>query len=98
MHNDLIARIESGEGDDDTLSWAVQCFVDPSRTTAPRYMSSIDAALTLLPEGCEVGITKLRNGGGQASVCDRRGKQYLCLNAPTPARAITAACLRAGEG
>jgi hypothetical protein len=57
--------------------------------------ASIDAAMTLVPEGCEIGVSIFRKGVGAASVCDKKGRQHNCLKAATPALALCAAALRA---
>lgn len=119
MHSDLIARIESGDGDERELDaevgrvvfgpdavrnggvgWPfgtmiVPCY--PGWMELPRYMTSVDAALTLLPEGWWLAFLGWNDARDAATAVI----ESFCANhdgqgrAPTPARAITAACLRA---
>ena len=67
---------------------------------APHYTTSIDAALTLVPEGYDVDFTiaGLRDKISVSSVDLSRGSQEDCVarsNARTPALAICIAALRA---
>ena len=116
MHNELIARIESGEGDERELEAEVARLVGQphgpkkivdyeSRSVtyieeqAPRYMSSVDAALTLLPPNVRKSVQQRRSYEPIWFAFYRDGDTKCNSGkAPTLARAITAACLRAGEG
>jgi hypothetical protein len=69
------------------------------RPGIPRYTSSIDAALTLVPEGWH-WMAATAEGDfirGTASVRDRDGGPSFTSAAATPALAICAAALRAKE-
>lgn len=71
----------------------------PACVTVPRYTASLDAAITLVPEGWNMSVfliekLKLR---ASASVRDRDGKFSFTSAASTPALALCAAALRAQE-
>ncbi len=64
---------------------------------APRYTASLDAAMTLVPEGCDVSVN---NSGGRAKMC--WADVHPILRSPkiraiaaTPAIALCIAALRA---
>lgn len=58
----------------------------------PHYTTSLDAALTLVPEGY-VSVSAAINERGQSSM--RIGKPYVSGNAATPALALCIAALKA---
>lgn len=55
--SDLISRVEKASGPDDALDFEILCLVDPRALRSgplrgdPKYTASLDAVLTLLPEG-----------------------------------------------
>lgn len=95
--NDLITRLERAEGPDRELDWAIHIrdglLGVGMYGDHPRYTASIDAALTLVPEGWKWAVTS-RN-----SACCH--EQHVApLNwayAPTPALALCIAALRAQQ-
>ena len=96
MTDDLIARLEAAEGPSRELDALIRCalFKKPSAFIKP-YTFSIDAALTLVPEGWEWTI---ESGGHVELVKDRMRGPYIEGNAVTPALAICIAALRALKG
>ena len=79
------------------------CFEDPAeaivggggQTWAPlAYTGSIDAAMTLVPEGWGWKVRKWA-GGGAAAGCYASGSADIWRNSKTPALALCAAALRA---
>jgi hypothetical protein len=107
---ELADRVEAGEAGVD-LDSQIWCAIigrthgeDP--VDDPAYTTSIDEALTLVPEGCAVDLT-IWFGKNRARVLpchkDDPGDRWLhrgssphfTADASTPARALTAACLRA---
>jgi hypothetical protein len=61
----------------------------------PAYTASIDAAMTLVPEGCDVTLDR-EKGFGAALVFDTLGVDTIgAARATTPALALCAASLRA---
>jgi len=87
----LAERVEDAEGFDPDLDHAIHDLLGDN-DGAPAYTLSLDAALTLVPEGC--GWT---GGSGRAfhiwKYTHTAVSEY--GNAATPALALTAACLRA---
>ncbi len=61
---------------------------------APEYTASIDAAMTLVPEGYDYGIYRV-SGECQVEVGAAETFQLEQVTAATPALALTAAALRA---
>lgn len=65
MTEELIQRLEKATGPDRELDFAVLSVVDPRALKTgplpgdPKYTSSLDAAMTLVSEGCEISITDL---------------------------------------
>lgn len=100
---DLAARVEAASVPDRELDRAIELAVFPDRLSPPvelellAYTSSLDAAMTLVPEGWVWSINTF--AGGKASAClmnerdeiVRPAEQYIA----SPALALTAACLRA---
>jgi hypothetical protein len=60
----------------------------------PPYTASLDAAMTLVPEGCQATIVRRKDGHG-AAYFDREWLAGSCDSAATPALALCAAALRA---
>jgi hypothetical protein len=61
----------------------------------PNWLTSLDAAMRLVPEGWHgASVTLNPNGRGRAVCWDKPGKAFP-VNAATPALALTAAALRA---
>ena len=58
--SDIISRVEKASGPDDALDFEILCLVDPRALRSgplrgdPKYTASLDAVLTLLPEGYAV--------------------------------------------
>lgn len=105
---DLAARIEGLTGPDqhvDQIIWIVTdprngggVFCDvflPERDSVPipAYTASLDAAMTLVPEGCSWTIQRNRNALATFASCGPNTDAY----AATPALALCAAALRAQE-
>lgn len=99
---DLITRLESADGPSRELDAeiAVVCGIDIGRSKGdpndhrlPAYTASIDAALTLVPEGRHTEIEIWTDGRGRAefngvgTTCGAWGR--------TPALALAAAALKA---
>jgi hypothetical protein len=61
------------------------------------YTGSIDAAMTLVPEGLMVAAVKFSNGTGRSNIHDGKdvGGSGIDVRAATPALALCAAALRA---
>lgn len=104
MSADLITRLESADGPDRELDCRIWCAMrgadfdlysqvvpNFNEWQAPRYTASIDAALTLVPEGWKWAVTS------KNSACCH--EQHIApLNwfyASTPALALAAAALKA---
>lgn len=68
-------------------------FISQASRPAPLYTASLDAALTLVPEGW----TWARYHGGvfECAVLDERRSRFERGEAATPARALIAACIKA---
>jgi hypothetical protein len=64
------------------------------RIDPPRWLTSLDAAITLVPEGWMVSLDGLRRGGA-AVVLFSQDKTIPPARATAPALALTAAALRA---
>ncbi len=62
------------------------------KTTVPAYSTSIDAALSLIPEGRLWSIGSIVNGSGFVAVLDNSGKSY---RGASPALALCIAAMRA---
>jgi hypothetical protein len=90
-----------------TDTWGARCLDDTVAFDMPPHLTaSLDVALTLVPEGCAVDLT-IWFGKNRARVLpchkDDPGDRWLhrgssphfTADASTPARALTAACLRA---
>jgi hypothetical protein len=58
----------------------------------PAYTASIDAAMTLVPEGEDYAIERV--GGEHWCSVDANGERQPCVGAATPALALSAAALR----
>ena len=68
-------------------------------TKVPHYTTSIDAALTLVPEGWSLYHLDTFGGGGYCEVTPSDGDESDCINgqASTPALALCIAALKAKE-
>lgn len=78
----------------------IACYApgDPHmKAGAPRYTASIDAALTLVPEGWHMSVNTTVGAllQGSAAVRDRDGGPSFASAASTPALALAAAALKA---
>lgn len=86
----LIERIEAATGPDRELDYAIADAVDSlieessGRRYCFAYTGYIDAALTLIPEGCEWSVALTHDGRGIAEVW---GGGF-CSEAATPALAL----------
>jgi hypothetical protein len=58
----------------------------------PAYTASLDAAMTLVPEGEDYAIERV--GGGHWCSVDANGERQPCVGAATPALTLCAAALR----
>lgn len=98
----LIARLEAATGPSFTLEQEIFRAVNPNATklSVPNnYTSSIDAALTLVPEGWLWRIMPSDFNGWLAEVwTDDTLDGEFGARAPTPALAIVIAALRAKGG
>jgi hypothetical protein len=106
---ELADRVESGEGADRELELQIWRIFDPraSETEVPGraplpwlycYTASLDAALKLVPEGCWAEGSLGRHDSTRSSIEIHAPMTYNPIGraeASTPARALTAACLRA---
>jgi len=94
----LIERIEKSEGADREIDRQIGLAV--SVQPAPAYTASIDAAMTLVPEGWSFEVRSSGTGDpGQASVWNPMRapghEEYRVSNFATPALALCAAALKA---
>lgn len=111
MTDDLIARLEAATEGSRELDGAIYETVTGVRITGPRdkewlvvpfYTTSLDAALTLVPEGLCWGLNThpedeiFNPGGAQAFVSDMlEDGIYAHADAATPALALCIAALKA---
>lgn len=108
MTADLITRLESADGPDRELDAdiheSIGNIVDRGcpitwhyEDETPRYTASIDAALTLVPEGWHMSVNTTVGAllQGSAAVRDRDGGPSFASAAATPALALAAAALKA---
>ena len=104
----LAERVEKAEGADIGGDLTLVRLEDEVKTAlwsqfhiAPRpFLHSLDAAMTLVPEGCFYGFLMDGDGGGFIACCqfagpDQAPPELLWIKAATPALALTAAALRA---
>lgn len=102
----LAARCEAATGPDRELEWAIFVAVHPDKVTVKRshrylydeqYTRSLDAAMTLVPEGMVWSLNTFGNPPNASGyVMNERGEQWRCKDYPaTPALALCAASLRA---
>jgi hypothetical protein len=101
----LIARVEAAAGPDREIDAEIDLAIFPDRRIVgdhvidrmgfgkpvPHYTSSIDAALTLLPEGAGYNL----QGAGDAHYAISAG--HYSKKCPTPALALLSAILKARE-
>lgn len=102
--SEIIERLEKATGPDRNLDamihWLMKDGVGVGATQdAPAYTGSLDAAMTLVPEGCEVDLQTRRR---YAAIADWRGRDYglplgTSIDAATPILALCIAALKAGE-
>jgi hypothetical protein len=71
--------------------WCINSDTNPNPYRSPIYTASLDAAMSLVPEGAQWGCDSM----GGAAVFLKDCKLFLSRNAATPALALTAAALRA---
>ena len=88
--------VESGYGwrEDDAGWWLAtgeDARTPPKTVCPPNWLGSLDAAMSLVPEGAQWGCDSM----GGAAVFLKDCKLFLSRNAATPALALTAAALRA---
>lgn len=106
----LVERIEAASGPDRELDCRIWCAIsgptfdvavavvpDFSQWQAPFYTASIDAAMTLVPEGRSWELTKLESAGtAQAFIWNMKELgEGDGAEAKTPALALASAALRA---
>ena len=96
--DELIARIEAASGGSRELDWEIHLRDGLDGVGAygahPYYTSSIDAALTLVPDGFDWTLGHTNGGLTIHAEVGGRGDEYLRFGA-TPALALCAAALRA---
>lgn len=98
-HEELIERLEKAEGPDTCLDELIWFVAEPSEYhrvfIPPAYTSSIDAALTLVPVGCDWDVGHIRDNGC-ATACVMWYLGWVeSAKAPTPALALVIASLKA---
>ena len=103
---ELARRCEDAEGPDRNLDAMIHFAIKNGigcgmAQDAPAYTSSLDAAMTLVPEGCDgmLGVPPARRKCNQiwAQVWDaRKGQSRNESVGSTPALALCSAALRAG--
>jgi len=107
----LVDRVEALEAPDRGIDWEIHCRDGLDGVGMygdhPTYTASIDAAMTLVPEGMRVNLSEwddeehLRRAGpwqcilSVAGTCHANPFDARCDHAATPALALTAAALRA---
>jgi hypothetical protein len=109
---DALICIVAGFAEGNTVAfktgWCAGSETNPRPVEAPAYTASLDAALTLVPDGWSVFLLRLPEGRGEASLLefgepDEKGKRWRRADmidtgrctASTPALALVAACLKA---
>lgn len=99
---ELIERIEGAEGpsrelDAEIIKLVSRGVLDGEYWTLPAYTASLDAAMTLVPEGWNVGIFLRHAWLRQNAQVWHRGIEASTKhgNAATPALALAAAALKA---
>lgn len=92
---DLIARIEAATGPDREIDMGILTMLGHAYLGGPpRYSDSLDAALSLVPEGASFNLARELRGRAWAAVYVP-GVTTNALSACTPALALCAAALRA---
>jgi hypothetical protein len=94
---ELAERCEKATGPDFDLSFAIwQAAIEPIAPSSrqPDYTASLDAAMTLVPEGAELVTLVLINSAGRMPSAGIDGGEHIS-HAATPALALCAAALRA---
>ena len=103
--NDLISRLSAATGPSRKLDGEISETVKWTRSyyyqEPPRYTESIDAALTLMPEGYGFMIRYHETAAGMRAICSLLGSNgdpdTWDVKAITPAIALVIACLKAKE-
>lgn len=107
----LLDRIIAAEGPDRALDWAIVAALGKAdfyhryakeplkyKGLVPLYTASIDAALTLLPEGWRPYIAQIASGDWSVSLtCDGQDDLHCKANAATPALGLLAAIMKIGD-
>lgn len=107
----LAARCEAAEGADRDLDERIGMAIGLKRTirigheclgndrevpvNCPLYTASIDAALTLVPDGARLSVSSIASPGFHAAVMGYGHRAEGFARATTPALALAAAALRA---
>lgn len=92
----LVERIEGASEGSALLDHAIGYALFPERESWPLYTTSLDAALTLVPEGVNIGLHIDHNGNDCAWSSRAVGWQpQVTAGCVTPALALCAAALRA---
>jgi hypothetical protein len=98
----LLARVLAGTGPDRELDAEIDLYLLEAGLRgqrfsipfdAPPYTASLDAAITLVPEGWT--WARFHSGVFECAVLDERRVLFARGDAATPARALIAACLKA---
>ena len=98
MTDDLIARIEAASGADRGLDWEIHLHDGLAGVGMygdhPPYTASIDAALSLVPDGWRLSISNMCGPGWFAGLHETDGYGEGYGRAATPALALCAAALK----
>ena len=93
----LLARVLEGTGPDRELDRAIAMALTPKARRGMyvrrHYTASLDAALTLVPEGWT--WKRFHSGVFECAMLDDRRALFERGDAATPARALIAACIKA---
>ena len=97
--DDLIAKLEAATDGSRTLDTLIErVIVAPGQSfslTTPPYTSSLDAALTLVPEGLDEEIKRARHRKGWHVALWKPSRIGQIGDAPIPALALCIAALKA---
>lgn len=93
----LAARCEAagGEYDPDLCAAIHDVLLEPKCIQPPNYCRSVDAALTLVPDGWRMSLSDVVSPGFHAALMEYAGHSEAFARAATPALALCAAALRA---
>jgi hypothetical protein len=111
MMDDLAERVEAAMGPDRELDFAIYQMLNPPKAAnaepiKPKhrylyvepYTASLDAAMTLVPEGASIDLrTGQTFSGAIAMMHPTRMRPTITCRAATPALALCAAALRARD-